>query len=241
MNPELDVKIAIPPGRKALQKHQIFLSYASQDRQRAMSLAEALKGRGWTVFWDRTIPPGKMFDQVIGEALRAAGCVVVLWSRASVESSWVKEEAEDAAQRSILIPALIDDVPPPLGFRRLQAARLVGWPGSHDANEFDQLTESIAAVLANDGSSSRAREVEAPAASQTRASANVSNPTVPFTRVSSPQRRGKTVATFVPFIIAGIWLGVWSEMYNSDVGFIAGIPPLILGSLVSLWVWRRNS
>jgi hypothetical protein len=54
--------------------------------------------------------------------------------------------------------------------------------------------------------------------------------------VSSPKQRGKTVAAFVPFVIVGIWLGVWSEMYNSDVGLIAGIPPLILGSLVSLWV-----
>jgi TIR domain-containing protein len=150
---------------------QVFLSYASQDRRTAMALADALKGRGWTVFWDRTIPPGKMFDQVIGEALRAAACVVVLWSRASVESRWVKEEAEDAAERNILIPALIDDVPLPLGFRRLHAARLVGWPGSHDANEFDQLTESIAVLLANESSSSHARPAGTPAASQTRASA----------------------------------------------------------------------
>jgi hypothetical protein len=222
---------------------QVFLSYAKQDRQTAIALAEALKGRGWTVFWDRTIPPGKMFDQVIGEALRAAGCVVVLWSRASVESSWVKEEAEDAAQRSILIPALIDDVPLPLGFRRLQAARLVGWPGSHDANEFDQLTESIAALLGTTASSSRVRPAGTPAASQTRTSANVSsrNTAIPVARASSPGRREKTIAAFVPFMIFAIGLAVWSEMYNSDVGFIAGIPPLILGAFVSLWIWRRNA
>jgi hypothetical protein len=219
---------------------QVFLSYASQDRQRAMALAEALKGKGWTVFWDRTIPPGKMFDQVIGEALRAARCVVVLWSKASVESRWVREEAEDAAQRDVLIPALIEDVPPPLGFRRLQAARLVGWPASHDANEFEQLTESIAAILATDASSSRVRPIGAPAASQSRTSANDSTATVPLTQASAPARRGKTIAAFVPFLVVGIWLGVWSEMYNSDVGFIAGIPPLILGAVVALWIWRRN-
>lgn len=148
------------------------------------------------------------------------------------------EEAEEAAQRSILIPALIEDVPPPLGFRRLQAARLVGWPGS-DANEFDQLTESIAAILATDASSSRVPPIGAPAASQSSTSANVSTATVPLTRPSAPARRGKTMAAFAPFLVAGIWLGVWSEMYNSDVGFIAGIPPLILGAIVALWIWRR--
>jgi hypothetical protein len=205
-----------------------------------MALAEALKVKGWTVFWDRTIPPGKMFDQVIGEALRAARCVVVLWSKASVESRWVREEAEDAAQRDVLIPALIEDVPPPLGFRRLQAARLVGWPVSHDANEFDQLTESIAAILATDASSSHVRPVGTPAASQSRTSANVSTATVPLRPASPQARRGKTIAAFVPFLVVGIWLGVWSEMYNSDVGFIAGIPPLILGAVVALWIWRRN-
>ena len=126
---------------------QIFLSYASEDRPRAKAFAEALRDKGWTVFWDRTVPPGKVFDRVIDEALRQASCVVVLWSEASVDSNWVKEEITDASQRGTLVPVLIDDVPLPLGFRRLQAARLVGWPDVNDANEFDQLMASIDALV----------------------------------------------------------------------------------------------
>jgi hypothetical protein len=66
----------------------IFISYASADRERARLLADALAQKGWSVWWDRTIPPGEEFDQVIEEALDAAKCVVVLWSKTSTASSW---------------------------------------------------------------------------------------------------------------------------------------------------------
>ncbi len=37
-----------------------------------MAIAEALEANGWAVWWDRRIPPGKIFAQVIKEALDAA-------------------------------------------------------------------------------------------------------------------------------------------------------------------------
>ena len=46
----------------------IFLSYASEDRDRARELAGVFRTRGWSVFWDRTIPPGKTWDEIIEEA-----------------------------------------------------------------------------------------------------------------------------------------------------------------------------
>ena len=60
----------------------IFISYARPDRDRARQMAEALEQRGWSVWWDHEIPPGRNFDDVIEEALGAASCVVVLWSNA---------------------------------------------------------------------------------------------------------------------------------------------------------------
>ncbi|HEU5284393.1 MAG TPA: toll/interleukin-1 receptor domain-containing protein, partial [Burkholderiales bacterium] len=61
----------------------IFISYASPDRETARTLAERLGELGHSVWWDRTIPPGRQFDEVIQEALHAARCVIVLWSAQS--------------------------------------------------------------------------------------------------------------------------------------------------------------
>ena len=125
----------------------IFISYASEDRTRAKLLAEVVGRRDWSVWWDRKIPPGKNFDEVINHALDTAKCVIVLWSRHSVKSDWVKEEAEEGARRGILIPVLIEDVEIPLGFRRRQTARLSEWRGDADDPEFLNLTDAVAAIL----------------------------------------------------------------------------------------------
>jgi hypothetical protein len=44
----------------------IFISYASEDLPRIRPLVDALERRGWSVFWDRTIPAGKTWREVIG-------------------------------------------------------------------------------------------------------------------------------------------------------------------------------
>ena len=110
----------------------IFISYARADRPRAEQLAQALERDGWSVWWDREIPPGRSFDEVIEEALAQARCVIVVWSEASVRSEWVKTEAAEAAARRILVPILADGARIPLEFRRIQAAghRSVGRPGT---------------------------------------------------------------------------------------------------------------
>ncbi|MGH7345556.1 MAG: PASTA domain-containing protein [Candidatus Rokuibacteriota bacterium] len=124
------------------------MSYASVDRERARLIAGILESQGWSVWWDRTIPPGSTFDRVIEQALDSARCVVVLWSKASAVSDWVKTEAAEAARRKILVPALIEDVRIPLEFRRLQAANLSDWQEGTDHPELTTLFRSIADYLA---------------------------------------------------------------------------------------------
>ncbi|HXU83515.1 MAG TPA: toll/interleukin-1 receptor domain-containing protein, partial [Polyangia bacterium] len=82
----------------------IFLSYSNQDRLWATGFAQVLGQRGWSVFWDRRIPFGRTFDRVIEDELDKAGCVVVLWSRNSVKSDWVRTEAAEGARRQIIHP-----------------------------------------------------------------------------------------------------------------------------------------
>lgn len=107
----------------------VFISYASQDRERAKLLADALEHDGISVWWDRDIVAGDTYDLIIERELEAATAVVVLWTRASIVSDWVKSEAHEAAEHGTLVPALIDPVKPPLEFRRTQTADLADWSG----------------------------------------------------------------------------------------------------------------
>jgi hypothetical protein len=135
-------------NEKAKAMSDIFISYARPDRERVRQMAAALEQRGWSVWWDHEIPPGRNFDDVIEEALAEARCVVVLWSQASTASGWVRNEASEAMQREVLIPALIDaDVKIPLEFRRLQAADLSRWHGE-DSAEFRQFCDAVATNVA---------------------------------------------------------------------------------------------
>ena len=126
----------------------IFISYASEDRARAEKLAQALGARGWSIWWDREIPLGRSFDEVIEKALAEARCVIVLWSRFSIVSEWVRNEASEARRRGILIPVFIEAVEAPLAFRLLNGADLRDWHGDSDHAEFLRLVERVGEFLA---------------------------------------------------------------------------------------------
>jgi hypothetical protein len=126
----------------------IFLSYAREDEARARALAGALESRGWSIFWDRRIPHGRNFRKHIEDQLSSAPCIVVLWSKASLASQFVLDEATEGLNDGRLVPALIEAVRQPLGFRGLQAANLADWTGaetSHD--EFERLVSSIGEIV----------------------------------------------------------------------------------------------
>lgn len=125
----------------------IFMSYASDDRSRAEPIAKALEEQGWSVWWDRKIPPGKTFSQVIEEAINAAKCIIVLWSNESVKSDWVQNEAAEGARRKILVPALIDIVQIPFEFRRIQAADLTDWKTGSNHPGFIILLSAISEIV----------------------------------------------------------------------------------------------
>ena len=125
----------------------IFLSYASEDREAARALADLLESAGWTVWWDRRIPAGRTWRSVLEDAVRDMRCVIVLWSAHSVENEWVKEEAESGRARDKLFPVLIEPVKLPVGFRAIQAADLTDWDGSITAPGARQLIADLESLL----------------------------------------------------------------------------------------------
>jgi hypothetical protein len=65
---------------------EIFLSYSSNDRARAMSIADALESSGLSVWSDRKLQGGTEFAPEIEGELESALAIVVIWSSASVAS-----------------------------------------------------------------------------------------------------------------------------------------------------------
>jgi TIR domain len=111
------------------EMNDIFISYSREDHPTARQLADMLERMGWTVWWDTRLKAGEIWDETIERELAAARCVVVLWSKSSVEKRWVREEARRAEARQSLVPALIEQVDIPFGFGLVQAENLTGWSG----------------------------------------------------------------------------------------------------------------
>jgi formylglycine-generating enzyme required for sulfatase activity len=126
-------------------KDEIFLSYARSDKKRAHIFAEALEQQGYSVWWDPKILGGSRFDEVVQEKLNAAKCVIVLWSKHSVKSDWVKDEA--GSDKRKIVPVFIDDVKIPLGFRQIHALNFIDWMGTLPYPEFDLLLESVTEMV----------------------------------------------------------------------------------------------
>ena len=103
----------------------IFISYAREDAVRARALADAFTAVGWSVWFDDAIRAGAPYDAVIDQQLDAAECVVVIWSRASVDSSWVRAEASAADDQAKLVPVSFEEgLRLPVRFRQIRVSRL---------------------------------------------------------------------------------------------------------------------
>ena len=125
----------------------IFISYAREDLERTRQLANVLGSLGWNVFIDRRIPAGKNWAEYIGKELDGAKCVIVIWSKASLGSRFVKLEANNALAKEKLIPVLIEDVSPPFEFGDLHAADLSRWNGDKNKEEFINLVTDIESLI----------------------------------------------------------------------------------------------
>lgn len=102
----------------------VFLSYSREDLGRAATVAAALEKAGLSVWWDERISGGSEYSKEIEQALRECEVVVVLWSRASVESPWVRDEAAKGRDGGKLVPATLDGTAPPIGFGQFQTIDL---------------------------------------------------------------------------------------------------------------------
>jgi WD40 repeat protein len=129
--------------------NDIFLSYSSQDRKRIAHLVAALtEQRGWSIWWDENIGSGSRFTNEIEQELAQSRCVLVAWSRDSVESDWVRSEADQGRKRGILAPVSLDGTSPPMPFEQTETTDFSNWKGNAHAPELLQLMEAVQRILA---------------------------------------------------------------------------------------------
>ena len=118
----------------------IFISYAREDTAWAKSIAARMQQAGKSVWWDRNMAVGADIHLVIEREIRAATKVIVLWSRHSIDSRWVRDEANLAVELNKLMPVSIDGSSPRLGFGCYNIVQMNNWD-----SDFQRLLQSMPA------------------------------------------------------------------------------------------------
>jgi len=95
---------------------RVFISYAHEDRTRAHQVADYLTTLEHEVFIDNRMTAGMDFRSHLKTRIEWAEAVVVLWTKSSIRSRWVQEEATLALETEKLRPVRFH-VQPPFGFR----------------------------------------------------------------------------------------------------------------------------
>jgi TIR domain len=130
-------------GSEGVGEADVFVSYARPDRDFVANLVKALEDRGFEVWWDDEIRPGRKFSASIQRALDAARAVLVVWSESSILSDWVRDEASVGKERDKLIAIALDEVKPPLGFRQFQTIDMRQMGDWRDGDAFETLTAEL--------------------------------------------------------------------------------------------------
>lgn len=163
----------------------IFLSYNREDQARARLFAEAFQAHGLDVWWDTALTPGEAYDQVTEKALKEARAVVVLWSKKSVDSRWVRAEATLAGRNKTLVPVMIEPCERPIMFELTQTAELSHWKGAKDDKLWLAFVEDVRRFIAK-GSMTQ------PPAAQDPIPAKLPSP-APSAQIRLAERRQVTV------------------------------------------------
>lgn len=142
----------------------VFLSYNREDQGRAKLFAEAFERQGFKVWWDVGLKAGEAYDQVTEKALREAKAVVVLWSKKSVDSRWVRAEATLADRNRTLVPCMIEACERPIMFELTQTADLTHWQGETTDRVWLGFVADVARFVGRQSTSASIAPALAPAA-----------------------------------------------------------------------------
>lgn len=121
----------------------VFISYRKADRAKAEALANALKVENLDVWWDVALETGETFDEKIQSVLERCKAVIVVWSKESVKSDWVRAESSIGRERGVLVPVMIQPVNIPVPFNLLHTADLIGWNGDRSHPGYRDVVKQV--------------------------------------------------------------------------------------------------
>src|SRR5690348_11430274 len=163
----------------------VFVSYARADKARVAPLVAAIEARGWSVWWDPEISPGREFDDEIDVELQAAKSVLVVWTPTSVASRWVRGEARDAAERGLLVPVRFDQARLPIDVRAIHTTDLDDWNADSANPSAQECLNALAAMIARTTAAQGANTGHASAAqAASKEAARFSICVLPFVNMS---------------------------------------------------------
>jgi TolB-like protein/Flp pilus assembly protein TadD len=166
----------------------IFLSYNREDQARAKLFAEGFEAQGFKVWWDVGLRTGEAYDEVTETALRTAKAVVVLWSKKSVQSRWVRAEATLADRNKTLVPCMIEPCERPIMFELTQTAELGHWQGEKSDAVWLGFLGDVARFVGRERAPAPAALPPAPAIATAQPSVRSTRPSIailPFTNRST--------------------------------------------------------
>lgn len=135
----------------------IFISYSRSDRDRCIAIRDALAALKVGIWFDAGIGAGASFDREIEREIEAAKALLVLWSDASAQSDWVRNEARTGKERSGLIAVQLEPCQLPLEFRSIQAEVLPAGAEGSDNPVWLGIVARIGELLGRPGLAEYAR------------------------------------------------------------------------------------
>lgn len=144
----------------------VFVSYARVDKHRVVPLVAALESQRWSVWWDPEIVPGQEFDELVARELGRASAVLVVWTKDSVQSRWVRGEAREGADRGVLVPVRFDNAVLPIDFRAIHTIDLNDASDLGRSPAFEAVVRAVSGLVAGPGVAESTPAPSVPAAPQ---------------------------------------------------------------------------
>lgn len=102
----------------------VFISYKREERADCERIASKLRALQLDVWFDARLTAGESFSAEIEREVRRAKSVLVLWSPASVQSRWVRNEADIGRERGVLVAVQLKPCTMPIDFRDIHFDQL---------------------------------------------------------------------------------------------------------------------